>query len=296
MSRRNVKIIHQSVHDFSISDAILKICANKLQSRSADLLQRRGGKLVVYANDTIGNAIGASGFYEWIELETIFNFLKPLHQIFKTSIALDVGANIGNHSIYFSRYFREVRAFEPHPVTNRILEINANFYSGITVHKFALSDRHGRAQLIENPVNLGGSRIADTSSTSIAISLQKLDDLDIDRSRISLIKLDVEGHEANVLRGGLETLQEAMPIVLFEAHAADFEGPMEEVEQLKTLGYRFAWIQPIGTGLEKYIRLLSMLARRKKTRSICTGNTIPPADHSMIVAIPPRWQAPLGLC
>lgn len=251
--------------------------------------------MVAYANDTIGNAIAATGFYEWTELQAVFDFLAPLREEFKDSLALDVGANIGNHSVYFSRHFKEVHAFEPHPVTCRILEINASLYSGIRVHNVALSDRAGAAHLVENPTNLGGSRIVAGSSASAVISLQRLDDCEIDRSQISLIKLDVEGHEAQVLRGGVETLQESMPVVLFEAHATDFDGPMDEVEILNGLGYRFAWIQPLGVGLRKYVNLLIMLMRGQKVRAICTGDGIPPADHSMIVAVPPRWQALLGL-
>lgn len=290
-----MKVIHRSIQPFSLSEALLKLCANRLQSTSAKLLQRRGGKMIVYANDTIGNAIGATGFYEWTELQAIFDFLAPLQNEFRGSLALDVGANIGNHSIYFSRHFKGVHAFEPHPVTFRILEINASLYTGITVHNVALSDRCGQAHLVENPVNLGGSRIGAASNSSAVISLQRLDDFEIDRSQISLIKLDVEGHEANVLRGGVETLRQSMPIVLFEAHTADFEGPMEEVEILKGLGYRFAWMQPLGVGVRKYVKLLGMMVRGQKVKAVCTGGAIPPADHSMIIAIPPRWQALLGL-
>lgn len=188
-----------------------------------------------------------------------------------------------------------VHAFEPHPVTYRVLEINASLYSGIKVYNVALSDRVGQAHLVENPTNLGGSRIGAGSNTSAVISLQRLDDCAIDRSQISLIKLDVEGHEAQVLRGGVETLRESMPVVLFEAHATDFEGSMEEVEILKGFGYRFAWIQPLGTGIRKYASLLTMLMRGQKVRTICTGDAILPADHYMIVAVPPRWQDLLGL-
>jgi hypothetical protein len=129
MKNRNtttMKQLFQSKQPFSLSGAIRKVCANQLQAGSADLIKRRGVKIAVFANDTIGNAINASGFYEWSELEAIFDFLKPLHEHFNRSLALDIGANIGNHSIYFSRYFKAVHAFEPHPLTYRILDINAS--------------------------------------------------------------------------------------------------------------------------------------------------------------------------
>jgi hypothetical protein len=107
MKNRNtttMRQLFQNKQPFSLSEAIRKVCANQLQAGSADLIKRRGGKLVVFANDTIGNAINASGFYEWSELEAIFDFLKPLHGQFNRSLALDIGANIGNHSIYLSMH------------------------------------------------------------------------------------------------------------------------------------------------------------------------------------------------
>jgi predicted signal transduction protein with EAL and GGDEF domain len=86
-----------------------------------------------------------------------------------------------------------------------------------------------------------------------------------------------------------------MPIVLFEAHATDFDSTMEEVNLLKHLGYRFAWIQPLGTGYKKYAKLLAMLINGQKIRQICTAESIPRADHSMIIAVPLRWQPLLGM-
>jgi len=287
--------LFQSKQAFSLFDVIRKVCANQLQAGSADLIKRRGGKLVVFANDTIGNAINASGLFEWSELEAIFDFLKPLHEHFTRSLALDIGANIGNHSIYFSRYFKAVHAFEPHPLTYRLLDINASLYRGIIIHNYALSDSCGNAHLHENPTNLGGSRIEQIKEGTINITLKKLDDLDFTKEDIALIKMDVEGHEANVLRGGVKTLQQTMPIVLFEAHATDFDSTMEEVNLLKHLGYRFAWIQPLGTGYKKYAKRLAMLISGQRTRQICTAESIPRADHSMIIAIPPRWQPLLGM-
>jgi len=290
-----VKRIYRNVQPASVSDALAKLAALTNARRSDALVQRRGGMIVVYANDFIGHEINAYGFFELTELEATFDFLRPLHEVFRGLIALDVGANVGNHSIYFRRYFKEVFAFEPHPLTSRILAINASLYSGIVVHGFGLSDKVAELGLAENPTNMGCSRIDDSASSAVSISVKRLDDLGLDPASISLVKLDVEGHEAAVLRGGEGTLTAAQPIILFEAHESDFSNPMDDVDILRRWGYRFVWIEPLGGRWKRYFNHLMALVTQKKVRTFVTGDAITPANHSMIIAVPRRWQRLLGV-
>lgn len=285
--------IFASREKISISEGVAKLCANFLQSRSKAIHDFRGNKLICYANDAIGNAINASGFYELTELNAVFSFFSPLHNEFKDAEALDVGANIGNHSIYFSRFFGCVRAFEPHPVTFEILNINAKLYHKIEAFNCGLSEVSGYVEMEENSTNLGGSRIV--SHGSFKVKVCRLDDIDLNPSKIKLIKLDVEGHEAAVLRGGSNLIAVAQPIILFEAHLNDFNGPMEEVEILSALGYRFVWMKPLGSGIIRKLRILKMLLTGNKIREFYTGAAIEPADHNMIIAVPQRWQSTLGV-
>lgn len=251
--------------------------------------------MVVYANDLIGEVINAHGFYEYAELTAIFDFLRPLYKEFHYSVALDIGANVGNHSIYFSKYFQRVHAFEPHPITRQILELNASFYPNILVHGYGLSDCNGEVALKENPKNMGTSRIVADGQGDYRIQLRRLDDVELDRRKIILIKVDVEGHEAQVLRGGWETIKLAKPLILFEAHAKDFDGPMDEVDLLKAMDYVFVWIQPRGSGIKKHAAWIRQLLTKRKKLILCTGDTIPRADHAMIIAVPPQCVAMLGL-
>lgn len=276
-----------------LTELVAKICGYYLHGRSKILHDFRGGKMIVYANDFIGNAVNAVGFYELTELDAVFSFLSPLHEIFKRSVALDIGANVGNHSIYFSRFFDLVYAFEPHPVTSKILEINASFYPGIKPYSFGLSDVDDYLSIEENPTNLGGSRI--TIAGKIKARVRRLDDLEISPDTVALIKLDVEGHEAAVLRGGLSFIRASMPIILFEAHTDDFKEPMEEVLIMTSLGYRFVWIGTLGHGLERRIRFLIMLLTGNKKRELFTGLNIEPGYHSMVIGVPPRWHSLLGV-
>ncbi len=92
---------------------------NKLSRHHLECRQQ----LVVFSFDYVSTAINIDGIYEIDELEVLFEWLKLLNidEIFEGS-ALDIGANIGNHSLYFSDYFSEVLSYEPHPLTYELLK------------------------------------------------------------------------------------------------------------------------------------------------------------------------------
>ena len=64
--------------------------------------------LAVFSFDYIGTQIALNGIYEKEELELLFDWLKSIDIDLKDSIAIDIGANIGNHSLYFSDFFNTV--------------------------------------------------------------------------------------------------------------------------------------------------------------------------------------------
>lgn len=298
MRKSRSEIVYISVKPHNLKEALegimIQCCVSFLNSRRQQILDKRGCKMVIYANDSIGYHINGFGFYEFQFLETIFDFLSPLGSIFAKGIALDVGANVGNHSLYFSRYFSEVHAFEPHPLTSQILRINANQKGNVIVHPYGLGDKSGDCYLAESPCNLGASRIVDGNNTGLRILVKRMDDLEIDRQKIALIKLDVEGFEARVLRGGNEVLRNSRPVVLFETYAEDFSKEMEEVKILRALDYRFAWVDLDRGRLQRVLKGLAMGVRRRRIHKILTGTAIPPANHPMVIAVPPKWQHLLG--
>jgi len=287
---RALKQVYRHVEPFSFGDFLSFLSARVLIQQRTDLSRRRGGRMVVLANDPIGLEINARGLYELAELEAIFGFLAPLSGIFRTGHALDIGANIGSHSIYFPQRFSKVMSFEPHPLMFRILDINASLYTNIHANPFGLSDQAGTAVLTEHAGNSGMNALQPNGGEGLEIGLRRLDDLGLDVERLALIKLDVEGHEAPVLRGGLATLERAKPIILFELLASD---PGDKVEILSGLGYRFAWPEPITPGIGKYFRMVSMVATQRRRKRIVTGGMIERANHNMVIAIPPQWQGPL---
>ena len=65
---------------------------------------------MVVNNDHIGKQILIDGYYERFYLENIINHFEP--KVFEFTL-MDIGANIGNHTVYFSKYFKGVYPLSP---------------------------------------------------------------------------------------------------------------------------------------------------------------------------------------
>jgi len=90
---------------------------------------RRESPFVIPANDYLGNHVTVNGFYESQELTAVINFLKCHEFDFQT--AIDAGANIGNHTLFFSKFFHDVLAFEINPFTFKLLKINTEHLKNV---------------------------------------------------------------------------------------------------------------------------------------------------------------------
>jgi len=163
---------------------------------------------------------------------------------------LDIGANIGYNSLMFSDY-GPVHAFEPlfYKVIKLNVENNALKYD-INVHPFALSDKEDIAYMYypnvdknEGLRNYGGSSMYkhewSDESLKIQVMCHRLDD--VYHGVPSVIKIDVEGHELEVLRGSENTIKKYMPTILIELF--DFENN-EAAKYLKSIGYNDPEMRP----------------------------------------------------
>ncbi|MGH8283466.1 MAG: FkbM family methyltransferase, partial [Gammaproteobacteria bacterium] len=214
-------------------------------------------KLVCMPTDYIGQQIILNGLYEEHILNALFNdvFVEYVPQ-FSATVAVDVGANVGNHTCYFSRYFKKVIAFEPNPVAHKILETNIfiNAINNVDIFSAGLSDVNDEIKFREDrDGNLGGSRFlrAADEPRGDEITLPVLSGDDFIRryyatEQISLIKLDIEGHEIRALQGLRETLTKFNPVILFETHGTEGEfGSIAILKFLSEQGYRhFYAIEP----------------------------------------------------
>jgi FkbM family methyltransferase len=157
-------------------------------------------QVAVFAFDHIAHSINIQGVYEKEELDVFFDWMSKLNTSFSGKLAIDIGANIGNHSLYFSDYFQNVHSFEPNPRTFNLLSINSNLAHNIICHKIGLSDVSRNSQIKVNVGNIGNSMVVDgVVNGTIGISLETLDSFNF--KKVGLIKIDVEGHEYKALLG-----------------------------------------------------------------------------------------------
>jgi len=137
-------------------------------------------------------------------------------------VFLDIGANIGLYSLYVSYYFPEIKifSFEPLNSAHDILaeNIRLNEFKNIETFNYALGSQRESLYIHEHEYERGSSFIT-SKPTNEEISLFSLDELyeNLTSEKISAIKVDVEGFELEVLKGGENIIfKKHRPIIIVE--------------------------------------------------------------------------------
>lgn len=171
-------------------------------------------------HDIICRSISLNGFYELELLQGMCSLVRE-----KRGVVLDIGANIGNHSLYFSRQYSKVIAFEPVPSNCQILKANLylNKIQNVTLIEKGLSNKKTKMAVdISNRHNTNnGLSDIQTATDTLSIVDVATGDEEIDNLRlceqIVLMKIDVEGHENLVVEGLKKTIHKHTPIIFWEA-------------------------------------------------------------------------------
>lgn len=195
-------------------------------------------QFIVFSSDLIGQGINFYGFWEHEELMALSEWLEANQLIGGTM--LDVGANIGNHGVFLSRWYRKVIAVEANPRTFDVLSLNASLVPNMQCVRIAASDRNGSVRFLKEHSNVGHSRIAGDrcGEPTIEVDCWRLDDYFPDVDDLRLVKIDVEGHEVQAIRGMERLLARCSPIVMIEQQPEAFEdGKSPAVEMLRSRGY-----------------------------------------------------------
>jgi FkbM family methyltransferase len=219
--------------------------------------------MTVWPNDWIGRHIYLSGEFDRSVVEVLCKLAKP------GDILLDVGANIGYVSACFLQNVQEshVVAVDPQPGIVELLRENlSQFGSRQQVLPIALSDRDGSCYLQIEKGRLGASKIVEHSTSdthlvemwSASTLLKKLE-----LPKLDLIKLDVEGHEKQVLSSLLPAIERYRPrAILFEDHST-MAAPTKPIgAMLKAAGY-------MVFGIEKHLLNLKMIPIHSEADCTC---------------------------
>jgi FkbM family methyltransferase len=144
----------------------------------------------------------------------------------------DVGANVGLYSWEVRKVspHRKILAFEPDPENIILLEktLNGANFHNVEIYKCALSNQLAEISFYQDTLTSATGCVAgkdkpwieqylNSSANEIQVRTETLDSVVRHDSTPSLIKIDVEGHEIEVLQGGRNTLSEAKPLLIIES-------------------------------------------------------------------------------
>ena len=168
------------------------------------------------------------GEYEPDNLDVLLSFVRD------DTVFLDIGANLGFFGLTIARRVQrhgKVHAFEPNPEMVRLFRASA-FLNGfgdlneatltpIVIHNCAVGDANREAEFWAPPYHTGGAALvsgaAQQNGTSFLAQIRTLDDMFGPDFSCDLVKIDVEGHEINVLRGMEKLIARSPRIkILFE--------------------------------------------------------------------------------
>lgn len=190
---------------------------------------------------------------DWFESETGFirRLLRPGMQV------MDIGANYGVYTLTAASLVGETGhlwAFEPSGATTACLRrsLELNGLRNVDVIVAGLSERCGTAQLVvnrntelgfvsENPLPVEGGEPVELFSLDQCQRRYQWKGLDF-------IKMDAEGHESAIIRGGREVLRTHSPLIMYEIKAGDRIN-RDLVGQFQELGYASYRLVPGLNGL-----------------------------------------------
>lgn len=146
-------------------------------------------------------------------------------------VVLDVGANVGGYSKDAVRINPSVTvfAFEPHPLTFERLVSNTTAHKAIRPFNCAVGDQRGRQMLYDRLSESGTAHasifrevienIHKAQSSGYEVNVITLDEFVEEKGlmRVDLLKIDTEGYELNVLKGGIKAIRSGIfRIIQFE--------------------------------------------------------------------------------
>jgi FkbM family methyltransferase len=153
-------------------------------------------------------------------------------------VMVDVGANIGRWAKYFQKEYHQIFCFEPAHYNIECLKKNTEHDTNIHVRTYGLGESRHKASLSVAVKDHLGSTMAKPDPKG-EIDIQRLDDQNL--PDLDLLKIDVEGFETEVLRGGENIIKEKKPLIAIERHAFNYnllgKTKKESHLYLQSLGY-----------------------------------------------------------
>lgn len=157
---------------------------------------------------------------DFVESDMLYELNKYIPN---RAVILDIGANIGNHSVFWAMHgAKKIYAFEPVHATYRMLlkNIEINQMQEIIIpQNIALGDEKTSGEISSVCTNnIGGTSIKSSqNANNYSLIIERLDNINLGEQRIDFCKIDVEGFEKKTLNGMKKTLQKYKPVVFIES-------------------------------------------------------------------------------
>ena len=204
------------------------------------VIDRNGIKMKVDISDYLGH-VYYFGFRDR-------SFEALLEHLPGNATVLDIGTNLGHTLLTFaSRLDRgTVIGFEPDPINfaNCKANVELNSFTNITLLNFGLGKAEGVLPMeVRIELNRGGNRINANAANTVNVPIRRLDSVvnEVGLAQIDVVKIDVEGFELNVLKGGVECLRKFKPVLFIELDDNNLrdqgDSALDVIEFLEGLGY-----------------------------------------------------------
>lgn len=253
---------------------VLRYLTKKILKMQHQNIDKMYPQLAVFNFDLIGRKVICDGFFDNKNLEFLQEMIFP--KLESRDVFLDIGANIGNHSVFCADNFNEIYAFEPNLRTFKVLEANAMLKNNIHAFNIGLSNKKHSQTASFDTGNLGSASLVHEGSDSATVqfSLDRFDQLNLisKDQKIDFIKIDVEGFELQALQGCEQTLSVHKPVIAMEVLKSDMQnGGTAALEYLFLQGYNFQYcIQEASSfwgrheAISKLLNAISVLFLWKK--------------------------------
>ena len=196
----------------------------------------------IMTDDIQKEILYGKNYFERKSLDYIFKTWRDgeIGKVLTKGAILDIGANIGNHTLYYLNECNAkfVHCFEPMDDTFSILKRNIEINhldSRVQLHNVGVGSHCGSASVCKCIDKNTGYTQLKPSEDAGGIKIVSIDEVNI-QERVSFVKIDVEGFELEVLKGMQSLLKRDTPFLMVEIWNSNYE---EAYKLLKNLGYKY---------------------------------------------------------
>jgi FkbM family methyltransferase len=191
---------------------------------------------------------------DW-EVDYLFTdeILSNLKKIIRpNSTVIDIGAQTGNMSVAYSLFADKVYSFEPNPATFEVLEKNSLVNTNIIPFNFAVTDEVGPLTFHYSDRGFCNGGFATRTHRGIGVTghvipidvyginlVEFIDEENIDIQDLSLVKIDAEGHDKEIIKTIRPILEKYKPVLITEIYNGLDELEVQElIDVIHSIGYK----------------------------------------------------------